>query len=60
MTKDGKDISKFSKEAMTLGDDVHELDDIAPIILKKVYLLYDRYVGERTRYFPRRTGHHES
>ncbi len=46
MIKDGKDISKFSKEAMTLGDDVYELDGIAPIILKKVYLLYDRYVGE--------------
>ncbi len=35
MTKDGEDISKFAKEAMTLGDDVYELDDIAPIILKK-------------------------
>jgi hypothetical protein len=23
---------------------VYELDNIAPIILKKVYLLYDRYV----------------
>ena len=57
MTKDGKDISKFSKEAMTLGDDVYELDGIAPIILKKVYLLYDRYVGE-DKVFP--TGHHES
>jgi len=55
MTKDGKDISKFSKEAMTLGDDVYELDDIAPIILKKVYLLYDRYVGE-DKVFPTKNG----
>ena len=46
MTKDGEDISKFSKEAMTLGDDVYELNDRNPIILKKVYLIYDCYVGE--------------
>jgi hypothetical protein len=46
MTKDGEDISKISKEAMTLGDDVYEFNDHAPIILKKVYLLYDKYVGE--------------
>ena len=55
MTKDGEDISKFSKEAMTLGDDVYELDEIAPIILKKVYLLYDRYVGE-DKVFPTKNG----
>ncbi len=55
MTKDGRDISKFSKEAMTLGDDVYELDDIAPIILMKVYLLYDRYVGE-DKVFPTKNG----
>ncbi len=38
MTKDGEDISKFSKEAMTLGDDVYEFNDTAPTILKKVFL----------------------
>ena len=32
MVKDGKDISKFSKEAMTLGDDVYEANKTAPII----------------------------
>ena len=53
--KDGEDISKFSKEAMTLGDDVYGLDDIASIILKKVYLLYDRYVGE-DKVFPTKNG----
>jgi hypothetical protein len=40
---------------MTLGDDVYELDDIAPHILKKVYLLYDRYVGE-DKVFPTKNG----
>ena len=48
MTKDGEDISKFSKEAMTMSDDVYELDDIVPIILKKVYLLYDRAVSPKS------------
>ncbi len=55
MTKDGEDISKFSKEAMTLGDDVYEFNDHAPIILKKVYLLYDKYVGE-DKVFPTKNG----
>jgi hypothetical protein len=55
MTKDGEDISKFSKEAMTLEDDVYEFNDHAPIILKKVYLLYNKYVGE-DRVFPTKNG----
>jgi hypothetical protein len=38
MTKEGEDISKFSKDAMTLGDDVYEFIDTIPIILRKVYL----------------------
>jgi hypothetical protein len=42
MMKDGEDISKFSKEAMTLGDDVYEVNKSAQITLKKVYLLYDK------------------
>ncbi len=46
MVKDGEDISKFSKEAMKLGDDVYETSNGASIILKKAYLLYDKYVGE--------------
>jgi hypothetical protein len=55
MTKDGENISKFSKEAMTLGDDVFEQDNKAPIILRKVYLLYDKYVGE-DKVFPIKNG----
>ena len=46
MSKDGENISKFSKEAMTLGDDVYDINSNAEIILKKVYILYDKYVGE--------------
>ena len=38
MIKNGDDIRKFSKEAMTLGDDVYETNVSAPIILRKVYL----------------------
>ena len=34
MVKDGDNISKFSKEAMTLGDDVYETNPSAPIILR--------------------------
>jgi hypothetical protein len=45
MTKDGVTISKFSKEVMGLGKDVYEEEGTAPIILKKVYILYDKYVG---------------
>ncbi len=36
MTKDGKTISKFSKEAMGLGKDVYDEEGTAPIVLKKV------------------------
>jgi hypothetical protein len=38
MTKDGKTISKFSKEAMNIGDEVYEHE----VILRKVYLVYDK------------------
>jgi hypothetical protein len=55
MVKDGDNISKFSKEAMTLGDDVYEMDNNAPTILKKVYILYDKYVGE-DKVFPTTNG----
>ena len=55
MVKDGDNISKFSKEAMTLGDDVYEANPSAPIILRKVYLLYDKYVGE-DKVFPTKNG----
>jgi hypothetical protein len=40
---------------MTLGDDVYEQNDKAPIILMKVYLLYDKYVGE-DKVFPIKNG----
>ncbi len=46
MTKDGENISKFSKEAMTLGDDVYTCTSKESRILEKVYALYDYYVGE--------------
>ena len=55
MIKDGENISKFSKEAMTLGDDVYAHTGKAPIILRKVYELYDYYVGE-DRVFPVKNG----
>ncbi len=45
MIKDGKSISKFSKEAMGLGKEVYADEGNVPTILKKVYILYDRYVG---------------
>ena len=35
MDKDGENISKFSKEAMTLGDDVYDVSSNAQIILRK-------------------------
>ncbi len=37
MVKDGHNISKFSKEAMTLGDDVYPCSDIESNLLQKVY-----------------------
>ncbi len=46
MVKNGVNISKFSKEAMGLGKDVYEEEGDAPIILKKIYILYDKYVGK--------------
>ncbi len=46
MVKDGHNISKFSKEAMTLGDDVYTCTGKESEILQKVYALYDHYVGE--------------
>ncbi len=42
MTKNGQTISKFSKEAMNIGDEVHEHE---VILLCKVYLVYDKWVG---------------
>ncbi len=59
MVKDGQNISKFSKEAMTLGDDVYACEGKAPEILDKVYALYDRYVGE-DRVFPVKMERQES
>ena len=55
MTKDGENISKFSKEAMPLGDDVYAREGKAPEVLQKVYVLYDYYVGE-DRVFPTKNG----
>jgi hypothetical protein len=56
MVKHGESISKFSKEAMTLGDDVYAYEGNAPAILQKVYdLLYDHYVVEE-RVFPVKNG----
>jgi hypothetical protein len=37
MTKNGKTISKFSKEAMNIGEDALEHE----VVLRKVYLVYD-------------------
>ncbi len=55
MVKDGQNTSKFSKEAMTLGEDVYAYEGNAPEILHKVYTLYDLYVGE-DRVFPVKNG----
>jgi hypothetical protein len=55
MVKEGQNISKFSKEAMTLGEDVYAYEGNAPEILHKVYTLYDMYVGE-DRVFPVKNG----
>jgi hypothetical protein len=41
MTKNGQTISKFSKEAMNIGDEVYDHE----VILRKVYLVYDKWVG---------------
>ena len=55
MVKDGHNISKFSKEAMTLGEDVYAYSDMESNLLQKVYALYDHYVGE-DRVFPIKNG----
>ena len=44
MIKDGVSISEFSKETMGLGKEVYADEGNAPIILKKVYVLYEKYV----------------
>jgi hypothetical protein len=36
MVKEGEDISKFSKEAVMLGDDLYEISSNAQQILQKV------------------------
>jgi hypothetical protein len=46
MIKDGVSIRKFSKEAMGLGKDVYEGEGVDPITLKKIYIVYDKYVGK--------------
>ena len=46
MIKNGVSISKFSKEAMGLGKDCYDEEGASPMILKKIYILYDRYVGK--------------
>ena len=51
MMKDGVKISKFSKEAMHLGDDVYTNETI----LQKIYVIYDRYVGG-DKVFPLKNG----
>ncbi len=43
MIKDGIKISKFSKQAMGLGKGVYAEEGDTPLILKKIYLLYDKY-----------------
>jgi hypothetical protein len=44
VTKNGKTISNFSKEAMNIGDDALEHE----VILRKVYLVYDKWVGNES------------
>ena len=55
MKKDGENISKFSKEAMTLGEDVYANEGKATEVLQRVYSLYDYYVG-KDRVFPTKNG----
>jgi hypothetical protein len=45
MIKDGERISKFSTQAVGLGKDVYAEEGSAPFILKRIYLIYDKYVG---------------
>ena len=42
MIKNGVSISNFSKEAMGLGKDCYDEEGAAPMILKKIYILYER------------------
>jgi hypothetical protein len=46
--------SQFST-SMTLGDDVYEVSSNVQQILQKVYILYDKYVGEE-KFFPVKNG----
>ena len=55
MIKDGERISKFSKQAMGLGKDVYDEEGCAPLILRKIYLIYDKYVGQES-VFPLKNG----
>jgi hypothetical protein len=55
IVKDGLNISNFSKEALTLGDDVYTCTGKEAEILQNVYALYDHYVGE-DRVFPTKNG----
>ncbi len=55
MVKDGERISKFSKQDMGLGKDVYAEDGGAPLILKNIYLIYDKYVGQES-VFPLKNG----
>ncbi len=55
MIKDGERISKLSKQAMGLGKDVYAEEGSAPLILKKIYLIYDKYVGQES-VFPLKNG----
>jgi hypothetical protein len=41
ITKNGQMTSKFSKEAMNIGDEVYEHE----VILRKVFLVHDKWVG---------------
>ncbi len=41
MTKNGKTVSKFSKEAMNISEDALEHE----VVLRKVYLVCDKWVG---------------
>ena len=51
MIRNGKTISKFAKEAMNIGDEVYDYESI----LRKVYLVYERWVGNDS-VFPVRNG----
>ncbi len=50
MDKDGENISKFSKEAMTLGDDVYDVSSNAQIVLKNIHTI--RQIRRKRESFP--------